>query len=183
VGVEKVPFPEIRPKLGDQKCLRGRRSSFKGHPSASVFWRNLCERVFQHPRLFTPTIRQLCYQMLIVKILTAVAVVLCFLTWCEAGNEIVEYAKVRDVGSLAGVVSDPVGAPIAEVRTCEMSGDWKTELACTTTDAQGHWALPSVTQSNVHQIQFVKDGFNQVRVRVRLKRNAKPLTIDMPVAT
>jgi hypothetical protein len=55
VAVEKVRFPEIRLKMGDQKCICGRRKSFIGHPSASIFRRDLWERVFQHPRLLSPT--------------------------------------------------------------------------------------------------------------------------------
>ena len=54
VAVEKVRFPEIRLKMGDQKCICGRRKSFIGHPSASIFRRDLWERVFQHPRDSSP---------------------------------------------------------------------------------------------------------------------------------
>ena len=49
VGVEKVRFPENRLQMGDQKCIRGRRRSFIGHPSATIFRRDLCKRVFQQP--------------------------------------------------------------------------------------------------------------------------------------
>jgi hypothetical protein len=43
VGVEKVPFPEIRLKLGDRKCMLDRRKSFIGHPSATIFQHDLRE--------------------------------------------------------------------------------------------------------------------------------------------
>jgi hypothetical protein len=36
-GVEKVCSTENRLKMGGQKCMRGRRKSFIGHPSAVVF--------------------------------------------------------------------------------------------------------------------------------------------------
>jgi hypothetical protein len=36
-GVEKVCSTENRLKTGDQKCMRGRRKSFIGHPCAVVF--------------------------------------------------------------------------------------------------------------------------------------------------
>ncbi len=37
VAVEKVSHGQNHPKLGDQKCIASGRSSFIGHPSASIF--------------------------------------------------------------------------------------------------------------------------------------------------
>ena len=51
VAVEKVPSMVETPKLGDQKCIPRWRKPFIRHPSASVFQRNLCEGLFQQPRL------------------------------------------------------------------------------------------------------------------------------------
>ena len=46
MAVEKVRFPEIRLKMGDQKCIRGRRKSFIGHPSARRFFGVISGREF-----------------------------------------------------------------------------------------------------------------------------------------
>jgi hypothetical protein len=56
VAVEKVRFSENRLKMGDQKCIPGRRKSLIGHPSATIFQRDLRERVFQQLRLFATVI-------------------------------------------------------------------------------------------------------------------------------
>ena len=65
VAVEKLGFPENWLKTDDQKCIRIRRKSFIGHPSATIFACALGERVFQQLRLFatvilaTPRMREL----------------------------------------------------------------------------------------------------------------------------
>jgi hypothetical protein len=50
VAVEKVRFLEKRPKIGHPKCIHSRRSSFIGHPDATIFQRDLPERLFQQPQ-------------------------------------------------------------------------------------------------------------------------------------
>ena len=56
VAVEKVRFSQNRRKMDDRKCIRGRRKSLIGHPSATFFQRDLRERVFQQLRLLSPMI-------------------------------------------------------------------------------------------------------------------------------
>ena len=51
VAVEKLGFPENWLKTDDQKCIRIRRKSFIGHPSATIFPCTLGERVFQQLQL------------------------------------------------------------------------------------------------------------------------------------
>jgi hypothetical protein len=119
-----------------------------------------------------------------MKIVATIAVVICFLTTCPAGQETVEYAKVRNAANLSGVVSDQSGAAIPQVRVFEMSDDWRSELRSTTTDAQGRWSLSPTVNGATYRIQFTKDGFNTVRIRVRVtKHRAKPLAVELPVAT
>jgi carboxypeptidase family protein len=119
-----------------------------------------------------------------MKIVATIAVVICFLTVCQAGQETVEYAKVRNAANLSGVVSDRSGAAIAQVRVFEMSDDWSAELRSTTTDSQGRWSFSPTVNGATYRIQFIKDGFNTVRIRVKVtKRRAKPLAVEMPVAT
>src|ERR1035437_8098310 len=58
VAVEKLGFPENWLKTDDQKCIRIRRKSFIGHPSATIFACALGERVFQQPLPLPLTILQ-----------------------------------------------------------------------------------------------------------------------------
>ena len=118
-----------------------------------------------------------------MKTIATVAIVLGVLTWCDAGNEVVQYANVRDVQSLSGAVTDPSGAPITGARVCEMSGGWKTDVQCTTTDSEGHWSLEPTAKMRIYEIKFAVDGFNQVWIRLRIKTKAKPFTIELPIAT
>jgi hypothetical protein len=58
VAVEKLHFLQNSKNLGDRKCLGKLRKSSVGHPDTILFSRISLERVFQHPRLITPTIHQ-----------------------------------------------------------------------------------------------------------------------------
>ena len=119
-----------------------------------------------------------------MKIVATIAVVICCLTVSHAGQETIEYATVRNAATLSGVVSDETGAAIPQVRVFEMSDDWSAQLRSTTTDAQGRWSLSPTIMGATYRIQFIKDGFNRVRIRVKVtKHRAKPLVVEMPVAT
>lgn len=115
---------------------------------------------------------------------TLVAFLLCLVTTCGAGQqEVVQYAKIRNAGSLSGNVADAAGVPIPQVRVCEMSANSEIELQCTTTDSQGQWSLTARKDTEVYRLRFAKNSFNHVWLRVRLtKRKAAPLTITLPVA-
>ena len=54
-----------------------------------------------------------------MKSLASLAVVICLLSICYGGQEIVEYAKVRSVPTLGGTVTDPVGRAVLGVRVIE----------------------------------------------------------------
>jgi len=101
------------------------------------------------------------------------AVLLCLVATCEAGQEIVQYAKIRKVVSLSGTVTDATGAAIPEVRVCEMSPKWKTELQCTNTDSEGRWLLAIRKGTMVYPLRLAKDNFNQVWIRVRLTKKGR----------
>lgn len=119
-----------------------------------------------------------------MKILTHFLLVLCLLSICQAGNEVVQYSEPRNVSNLAGMVVDTTGAAIPYAQVCSMSGDWKMELQCTTTGSDGRWALPVKPKEKLYYLRFVKASFNQVWIKARVTtRKAAPLTVEMPVAT
>lgn len=112
-----------------------------------------------------------------------VALLLCLVATCGAGQQDVQYAKIRTAASLSGNVADAAGVPIPQVRVCEMSANSETKLQCTTTDSQGQWSLTPRKNTRVYRLRFAKNNFNQVWLRVRLtKRKAAPLAITLPVA-
>jgi hypothetical protein len=119
-----------------------------------------------------------------MKILTTFLLVLCLLGICEAGQEVVQYSKTRNISTLSGMVVDTNGTAIPDAQVCSMSAGWKTELECTTAHSDGRWALSARTKEKLYYLRFVKANFNQVWIKVRVTtRKAAPLTIEMPVAT
>ena len=119
-----------------------------------------------------------------MRILANLLLVVCLLGICEAGQEVVQYAKTRNVSTLSGTVVDTTGTAIPDVQVCSMSAGWKTNLRCTKTDSVGHWALPVRPKEKLYYLRFVKANFNQVWIKARVTtRNSAPLTVEMPVAT
>jgi len=119
-----------------------------------------------------------------MKTVVNIAVLLCLLTTCGAGTEVIQYAKTRNVRTLSGSATDTTGAAIPDVQVCTMSHRWKVQLQCTTTDSQGRWSLPPLPNANTYELRFVKDGFDQVWIRVRVtQRKAAPFMVELPVAT
>lgn len=101
----------------------------------------------------------------------------------HADESVVEYAHVQKAQSLSGVIRDQTGVPIPQVAVEEMSDDWSKVLQQTTTDVDGHWALPDLPERKIHSIRFMKCAFHQLRLRVSLtRRAAKPLDFVLPVA-
>jgi hypothetical protein len=119
-----------------------------------------------------------------MRILAILLLVLCLLGICEAGQEVVQYSKTRNVSALSGMVVDTTGVAIPNAQVCSMSAGWRTELKCTTTDSDGRWALSVKPKEKLYYLRFVKANFNQVWIKARLTtRKAAPLTVEMPVAT
>ena len=119
-----------------------------------------------------------------MRILMNFLLVLCLLGICDAGQEIVQYSKTRNVSTLSGMVVDRTGAAIPEAQVCSMSAGWKTQLECTTTASDGRWTLSVKPNEKLYYLRFVKANFNQVWIKARLTtRKVAPLTVEMPVAT
>jgi hypothetical protein len=119
-----------------------------------------------------------------MRILANFLLVVCLLGICEAGQEVVQYSKTRNVSTLSGMVVDRNGAASPDAQVCSMSVSWKTELECTTTDSDGRWALSVRPTEKLYYLRFMKANFNQVWIKARVTtRKAAPLTVEMPVAT
>ena len=113
------------------------------------------------------------------------ALVVCLALSCEGQGQIsIRYAKTRDVAGLSGTVTDTMGAVIPSVKVCSTTNDWKKKLRCTATGSDGRWSLPSTANENTYHLRFIKDGFNQVLMRVRFaKRGVTPFIVELPNAT
>ncbi len=100
------------------------------------------------------------------------------------GVVIIEIENVQLVRSLAAVVHDPAGFPMAGVLVEELSSDWKTTLRSTMTDPMGAFAFVPVKGRDVYYFQLTLKEFNPLRVRVKVDRkHGKELQLQMELST
>jgi hypothetical protein len=103
----------------------------------------------------------------------------------HAQNELIIQEKISVSSELAGHVDiQMTGAPATGVKVELYSSDWKTVLASTTTDGNGHFSLAKAPGSKLFYVQVSSPGMNPYRLRVRVRRNAThDLTIHLSVAS
>ena len=82
----------------------------------------------------------------------------------------VEIENVQLARSLAGVVVDPLGAPIPGVLVEEVGPDWKESSRSTTTDKNGSFVFAPVSGRRLYYFQLRQNGFNPLLVRVKVDR-------------
>jgi Carboxypeptidase regulatory-like domain len=102
----------------------------------------------------------------------------------NAQMEIVEIEKPQPAKSVAGVVADPSGVPIAGVKVEERSADWKTVLRSTETDEKGRFSFSATPQKTLYQLQLGYPGFNWLRITLKLDKKAGTvIAVKMTIAT
>lgn len=99
-------------------------------------------------------------------------------------SETIEIENVQLARSVSAVVRDPAGSPIPGVVVEELSSDWKESLRSTKTDAAGGFTFAPVKGRDVYYLQFRMNGFNPLRVRVKIDlKRGKKLQLKMEIAT
>ena len=102
----------------------------------------------------------------------------------HAQYQTIEIENVQLARSLAAVVLDPTGSPIPGVLVEESSPNWKESLRSTRTDATGGFSFAPVKGRNVYYLQLRMDGFDPLRVRVKIDpKRGKNLRLKLEVAT
>ena len=102
----------------------------------------------------------------------------------HAQYQIIEIEKVQLATSLAAVVTDITGSPMPGVLVEEFSSDWKQSLRSTKTDAKGGFTLVSVKGRDVYYLQLRMNGFDPLRVRVKIDpKQGKNLRLKLKIAT
>ena len=100
------------------------------------------------------------------------------------GVAIIEIENVQLARSLAAVLHDPAGFPMASVLVEELSSDWKESLRSTKTNAAGSFTFASVRGRDVYYLQLTMKGFNPLRVRVKVdSKRGKQLQLKMEFST
>ena len=113
------------------------------------------------------------------------AAVLFFAAGTVYATELVIKKEISVSHALAGHAlvwgtDEPVSG--ATVELC--SSDWKTVLASTKTDKQGHFSLEQPATGKLFYIRVSAPGMNIYELRVRIKKQAaKELTIRLSIAT
>ena len=96
------------------------------------------------------------------------------------GISILELRNVQLVQAPAAVVHDPAGFPLAGVSVEEFSSDWKESLRSTKTDVAGAFSFSPVKGREIYDFQLRMDGFDPLRVRVRMDRkHGRELRLEM----
>jgi len=105
-------------------------------------------------------------------------------THLHAQYQIIEIEKVQLATSLAAAVTDITGSPMPGVLVEEFSSDWKQSLRSTKTDAKGRFTLAPVKGRGVYYLQLRIDGFDPLRVRVKIDpKQGKNLRLKLEIAT
>jgi hypothetical protein len=96
-----------------------------------------------------------------VRAIRLALLVLVSVGYCVTGIETVQLPDQQSK-TLSGIVTDPIGATIANVRIVEVSPDWKTEIRSTITDAYGRWSRKLTPGKKLYYIRLVGPvGFDQ----------------------
>jgi len=100
------------------------------------------------------------------------------------GVATIEIQNVQLARSLGAVVHDSAGFPMAGVLVEEFTSDWKESLRSTKTDATGRFTFTRVKGRDVYYLQLRMDGFNPLRVRVKINQMlGKNLQLKLNIAT
>jgi hypothetical protein len=99
------------------------------------------------------------------------------------GMAIIEIQNVQLANSVAAVVRDRLGSPMAGVLVEEFSADWKESLRSTKTNAEGRFTFAPIKRRKIYNLQLRMDGFNPLRVHMKVDPNrGKELQLEMNVA-
>jgi len=126
------------------------------------------------------------YKKCMVSRLLKLAGCLLFLvpTQLHAQVQIIEFQRVQLARSLQALVCDAANSPMAGVSVEEFSSDWKESLRSTTTDAAGRFTLVPVKGRDIYYLQLRIEGWNPLRVRVRVDpKHGKELHLKMEIST
>jgi len=113
------------------------------------------------------------------------AAVLFFAVGTVYATELVIQKEVSVSHALAGnTIAWGTDEPISGATVELCSSDWKTVLASTKTDKQGHFSLEQRATGKLFYIRVSAPGMNMYELRVRLNKHAtQELTIHLSVAT
>jgi hypothetical protein len=104
--------------------------------------------------------------------------------YLHAQYQTIEIKDVQLARALSAVVLDPTGSPIPCVSVEESSPDWKESLRSTKTDSAGRFKFAPVQGRDVYYLQLRMDGFDQLRVRMKIdSKRGKNLQFKLEIAT
>jgi hypothetical protein len=115
-------------------------------------------------------------------VLLATVALLWFPIEVEA-TELIELADLQMARSVGATIEDPTGAPIPNAQVREFSADWKTELRSGSTDARGNFSFKPAKDKKIYFIQVSAPGFDSLRFRLQIAKQAVDLKLKLTVAT
>jgi hypothetical protein len=102
------------------------------------------------------------------------------------GQELIIVDKTRVAREIGGEIDDPSGAPLerATVRLISCASSYRKPkfLVSITSDSKGRFHFPTRPFEKEYCLQISKDGFNSMRLSLRLRKSAPAMKITLPVA-
>jgi hypothetical protein len=95
-----------------------------------------------------------------------------FATSANAVRELVEIEELQPAQTVAGVVLDPSGAPIADMTVTDRTDGWVAILRSTTTDDKGHFRFTQERGKSVYYLRFEHPSFNPLQLRLKLDKKS-----------
>lgn len=100
-----------------------------------------------------------------------------FVTSAKAVRELVVIEELQPAQQVEGVVLDPSGAPIPDMKVTDRSEQWVAILRSTTTDSKGHFRFARQRGKTVYYLRFDHAAFNPLELRLKLDKNVPQRTI------
>jgi Carboxypeptidase regulatory-like domain len=120
-----------------------------------------------------------------VKIVHLLALGIVFGAWSADATQLVVQKEVSVSRTPAGRITVPGTEEAASGVTVELrSSDWKTVIASTKSDAEGHFSLKQAEKSGLFYVRFSAPGMDIYQLRVRIDKHGAPeLEVRLSVAT
>jgi len=101
------------------------------------------------------------------------AIMLTFLAISASGvREFVILEEPLPAQRVEGIVLDPSGAPIADMRVSDCTPEWAAVLRTTTTDHEGRFHLSRQGGKSVYCLRFDHPLFNPLGLKLKLEKHA-----------
>ncbi len=95
-----------------------------------------------------------------------------FAALAQAARETIVLEEPQRAQEVEGVVLDPAGEPIPDMKVTDCAKGWGTALRSTTTDSKGQFRFTRQRGKSVYYLSFEHPMFNPLRLKLKLDKKA-----------